>query len=463
MKRWLGAARLNSYAQILPLAWPVFVGQLAVLMYSTIDTVLVARYGALDLAALAVGNAMYTSIFVGLMGVVLAISPFAAQRFGARDLTGVGESLHQAVWLALGLTLLGELLLLWPDPLLALAQPEPAVEAIIRRHLQLLGLALPAAMLFTVYRGFNTAVSRPKAVMGLQLAGLLLKLPLSALLIHGHESLGGWQGMGAPGGALSTALVVWGQLTAGFVLLRRDPHYQPFGIQQGGLHAPRWDLIRQLLRLGLPMGGAIVIEVTGFTFMALFISRLGATPVAGHQLAANLVAMMFMLPMALGNATGALVGQRIGARDPRAAERLGWHGLEFALGCALLLGGAIFLLRGPVLALYTTDAAILAAAAPLLLWVWIFHLGDASQAISASVLRAHHVTVAPMVVYALAIWGVGMGGGYWLAFEQPWPALAGARGFWAAAAAGLVLAALGLVIVQQMVQKALRAEASAAA
>ncbi|MFN5048367.1 MATE family efflux transporter [Roseateles sp.] len=463
MKRWLGAARLNSYAQILPLAWPVFIGQLAVLMYSTIDTVLVARYGALDLAALAVGNAMYTSIFVGLMGVVLAISPFAAQRFGARDLTGVGESLHQAVWLALGLTLLGELLLLWPDPLLALAKPEPAVEAIIRHHLQLLGLALPAAMLFTVYRGFNTAVSRPKAVMGLQLAGLLLKLPLSALLIHGHESLGGWQGMGAPGGALSTALVVWGQLTAGFLLLRRDPHYHPFGIQQGGLHAPRWPLIRQLLRLGLPMGGAIVIEVTGFTFMALFISRLGATPVAGHQLAANLVAMMFRRPRALGTATGALVGQRIGARDPRAAERLGWHGLEFALGCALLLGGAIFLLRGPVLALYTTDAAILAAAAPLLLWVWIFHLGDASQAISASVLRAHHVTVAPMLVYALAIWGVGIGGGYWLAFEQPWPALAGARGFWAAAAAGLVLAALGLVIVQLMVQKALRAEASAAA
>ena len=76
------------------------------------------------------------------------------------------------------------------------------------------------------------------------------------------------------------------------------------------------------------MGASILIEVTGFTFMALFIARLGATAVAGHQLAANLVAMMFMLPMALGNATGALVGQRLGARDPADARRLGWHGME---------------------------------------------------------------------------------------------------------------------------------------
>lgn len=452
----LGAQRLSSLSRILPLAWPVFIGQLAVLAYSTIDTVLVARYGALDLAALAVGNAMYTSIFVGLMGVVLAISPLAAQRYGAKDLAGVGESLHQAVWLALGLTLMGELVLLWPEPLLALARPEPEVEAIIRRHLHLLGLALPAALLFTVYRGFNTAVSRPKAVMALQLGGLALKLPLSALLIHGAA---GWAGLGAPGGALSTALVVWGQLAVGWWLIRHDPHYQPFGLQQGGLHAPRWPMIASLLRLGLPMGMTILIEVTGFTFMALFISRLGTTAVAGHQLAANLVAMMFMLPMALGNATGALVGQRIGARDLDDARRLGWHGLETALGLAALMGGAVFLLRHPVLSLYTQDAAILAAAAPLLLWVWLFHLGDAGQAIAASVLRAHHVTVAPMMVYAFAIWGVGMGGGYWLAFAQPWPSLGGAQGFWAAAAAGLLLATAGLIWVQRLVERAERPQA----
>lgn len=465
MKAALGRRRHGSLSRILPLAWPVFIGQLAVLAYSTIDTLLVARYAALDLAALAVGNAMYTSVFVGLMGVILAVSPVAAQRFGAQDHEGVGDCLHQAAWLALALTLIGELILLFPDPLLALARPEPAVEAIVRRHLHFLGLALPAALLFTAYRGFNTAVSRPKAVMALQVGGLAMKLPLSAALIHGLPALG-LSPMGAPGGALATALVVWSQLLVGLWVLRHDPHYAPFGLQRGGLHPPRPALIGRLLRLGLPMGASILIEVTGFTFMALFISRLGATSVAGHQLAANLVAMMFMLPMALGNATGALVGQRIGARDFADARRLGWHGLEIALAFALLMGGLVFLLRRQVLSLYTPDPLILAAALPLLLWVWLFHVGDACQAIAASVLRAHHVALAPMLVYAVAIWGLGLGGGYWLAFAPPaWlPGFCrGASGFWLAASLGLLMCSAGLVALMAWVHGHEAQESGAAA
>ncbi|MFG6448070.1 MATE family efflux transporter [Roseateles sp. BYS180W] len=458
------ARRWANWQRIAVLAWPVFIGQLAVLSYSTIDTVLVARFGALDLAALAVGNAVYTSVFVGLMGVVLAVSPLAAQRFGAGDSQGVGDSLHQAVWLALALTLLGWLLLLNPEPLLALARPEVQVEAIIRRHLGLLAVALPAALLFTVYRGFNTAVSRPKAVMVLQLGGLALKFPLSLLLIHGAPGLPGalaFEGMGAPGGALSTAIVVWSQLLAGVWLLRHDAHYRPFGLHQGGLHRPNLAALKRLLALGLPMGGSILIEVTGFTFMALFISRFGATAVAGHQLAANLVAMMFMLPMALGNATGALVGQRVGAHDLLDAQRLARHGLELALGLALLLGSTMFLLRLPVLQLYTQDPLIIAAALPLLFWVAVFHLGDAGQALCAAVLRAHHVTLAPMVVYALAIWGVGIGGGYWLAFDAPFKAWSGAQGFWAAATLGLLLTATGLGWVQGAVHRSALKRSSA--
>jgi MATE family multidrug resistance protein len=222
------------------------------------------------------------------------------------------------------------------------------------------------------------------------------------------------------------------------------------------LHPPRPEIIGRLLRLGVPMGASILIEVTGFTFMALFISRLGATPVAGHQLAANLVAMMFMLPMALGNATGALVGQRIGAHDLADARRLGWHGLEIALLLSVLMGGIVFLLRREVLALYTPDPLVQAAALPLLLWLWLFHVGDACQAIAASVLRAHHVALAPMLVYALAIWGLGLGGGYWLAFTPPaWlpEAWRGASGFWLAASLGLLLCTVGLVALMAWVHR----------
>ncbi len=451
---------LDSLRRIAPLAWPVFVGQVAVLAYATIDTMLLARYSAIDLAALSVGTAIFVSVFVGLMSVVMAVSPMAAQLFGAGRRAEAGDQLHQAVWVALAMTLLGEIPLLWPDPFLHLAQAAPEVEAKVRDYLRLLALSLPANLLFAAFRGFNTAVSRPKAIMLMQLVGLLVKVPLSALLIHG-ATFGpgsGWvlPAMGAAGAALATAIVMWWQVGVALLLLRRDPFYARFGLRRGGLHAPRWAAIRRQLRLGLPMGAAVLIEVTGFTFMAIFIARLGATASAGHQLAANLVALMFMMPMALSNATGALVGQRLGARDFADARRLGWHGLQIALLIAMAMGLAAFVWRAQVLGLYTSDAAIIAAALPLLLWVWLFHVADAVQTLAAGVLRAHHIATVPVLIYALSIWGVGIAGGYALAFSaQAWipPWLRGANGFWAAATAGLLAAAIGLTLFLAWVHK----------
>ena len=162
----------HSVQRIVPIAWPVFVGQVAVLGFGTVDTVLVARHSPTDLAALAVGGATYITVFVGLMGMVLAISPIVGQLFGARKLEEAGHQLWQALWLALGLSLLGSALLAFPGPFLALSQASPAVADKVRGYLLMLAFALPASLVFTVYRGFNTAVSRPKVVMALQVGGL---------------------------------------------------------------------------------------------------------------------------------------------------------------------------------------------------------------------------------------------------------------------------------------------------
>ena len=104
-------------------------------------------------------------------------------------------------------------------------------------------------------------------------------------------------------------------------------------------------------------------------------------------------------------------------------------------------------MREQLLGAYTRDAAVVAAALPLLAWVMLFHIGDAGQTLAAFVLRAYHLTVAPMWIYAAALWGVGLGGGYLLAFDVTGltpPALRGARGYWAAMTAGITLAAIAL-------------------
>jgi MATE family multidrug resistance protein len=151
--------------------------------------------------------------------------------------------------------------------------------------------------------------------------------------------------------------------------------------------------------------------------MAIFIARLGTTPVAGHQLAVNLVSMLFMMPLALGNATSTLVAQRIGAGDARDARRLGWHGLLIGCIVATAVSSAVFAARHPVLALYTNDATVIAAALPLVAWMTVFHVADAAQTIAAFVLRAYKITTAPVLIYVAALWGVGLAGGYVLAFN----------------------------------------------
>ncbi len=440
---------LHSLRRIAPLAWPVFIGQIAVLAFATIDTLMAARYAALDLAALAIGGAAYITVFIGLMGVVLAIAPITGQLFGAGRLREAGQQLHQAMWLALGLSVIGCLLLLFPQAFLSLSQASEPVALKVRAHLTALAFALPPALLFTAFRAFNNAVSRPKIAMMLQLCALVLKVPLTALFVFGADLPGvglHLPGLGAPGCGVATAIVMWVQFLVAWSLLKRDPFYARFGLT-ARVSAPHRASLMALLRLGIPMGLSIGIEVAGFTFMAFFISRLGMTPVAGHQIAVNLVSLLFMMPLAIGNATSTLVAQRVGAGDRADARRVGWHGLELGVLIAAVMGGTVFLLRENILGLYTRDAVVVGAALPLLAWLAVFHVADAAQTVAAYVLRAYRVVTAPLVIYAVAIWGVGIGGGFVLAFNigglGP-VSLQGAQGFWAAATAGLVVAAFGM-------------------
>ncbi|MFG6439615.1 MATE family efflux transporter [Roseateles sp. LKC17W] len=436
---------VDSVQRLVPQAWPVLVGQLAVMMFSTVDTLMMGRVGPQDLAALAVGSAAYVTIFVGLMGIVLAVGPIAGRQYGGDDLPGAGQSFVQSQWLAVLLCVPGCLLLWFPDPFIALAHLDATQADKVRAYTRPEAFALPAGLLFTAFRGFSTAISRPKAVMAMQLTGLAAKVPLNAVLVFGWGPI---PAMGVGGCGWATAIAMTAQALVALVLLRRDAFYRPFRVPMLWHTRPDWQALTGLVRLGLPMGGSILVEVTGFTFMAFFIARLGATPVAGHQIAVNLVAMMFMTALALATAAGTLVAQHLGAGQKREARIVGRHAMALAALVAAGLGAVIALARAPIVALYTDNPEAAAAALPLLVWVWFFHLGDALQTVAAYVLRAYQVATLPMVIYVIALWGLGIGGGYVVAFGADGN---GAVGFWQAATAGLLAAALLLSLLLKRV------------
>ena len=429
---------------LLKLAGPLLIGQLAVIAFGVLDTAMTARYSADDLAALAMASAIFISIYVGLTGVISALAPIAGQLFGAKRFSEIGEEVRQATWLALGLSVLGCLILLNADHLLAISQMNAAIEGKAKLYLNILAIGLPASMGMRVLMALHNAVSRPTVITVVQIIGLILKLPLNLLFIYGGLGI---EGMGGPGCAVATVIINWSWLlmTLSFVLF--DRFYKPFKIFTR-FSMPNWHRIWTLLKLGTPIGFSYLIEVTSFTFMSLFIARLGTTALAGHQIVANMGTVIYMVPLSLSIATMTLVSQSIGANKPERAEEIGWSSVFFTTILCICIGIAVWILRVQLLDLYDPPAEVKAFSIPLFLFIAFYQVFDALQITAAFILRAYRIAFWPMVIYAGSLWGVGLGGGYLMGFNvlgNTPEFLQGANGFWAGNSLSLALAACFLL------------------
>lgn len=435
--------------QIYELAWPVLVAQLAVMAYAVVDSAMAGRYGTEDLAAVGIGASIYFSFFVALMGVLLALTPTVAQLSGARRDAEIGEQVRQAMWLALALAVLSVAVFRYPDPLLRLSGAPPAVEAKVRSYLAIAAWGAPAGLAFRLFASYTTAVSRPRVMMALNLFGLALKIPLTWMLVFGH-----WlsPGMGAAGCALATALVSWLICALAWLHVATSDAYRQHHVFSRWSW-PRWHDLKHLLALGLPIGGTFFVDVTAFTFMAILVARLGAVTSAAHQIAANIAAVMYMLPLATATGVGVLVGQAIGAQKFALARSTGLVGM--ALGLTIAGASATVLTIGAerVAAFYTTDDRVRALAARLLVLVAGYHIFDALQAVTVNALRGYKRAVVPLLINAGGMWAIGLAGGIVIGLTDvvTLPALGligplGVRGFWIAAILGMAVATVGIVI-----------------
>ncbi len=427
-------------------AGTVLVGQLAVMAFGVTDTIVAGRYSEHALAALSIGSAIYISVFVALIGVVQSLLPIWAELHGAGRHENLGRSVRQSLYLAAFTMVAGLAALLFAEPVLSWTDVPEALRGDVRAYLAVLALALPPTLLFRMFSTLNQSLGKPKLVTWLQIGALLLKVPLSIWFAFG--------GLGLPsGGAVGCAwasVVVYYLLMGGALwLLRTQSLYSPYSLWQR-MERPDWRAIRQFARLGIPSGLVVMVEVTSFTLMALFIARQGTVASAAHQIASNLAALMYMVPLSLSIATSARVSYWLGAKDAvraRMAIRTGFGlGLSMALGVAAAVG----LARHGIASMYASSPQVIALSATLLAWVALYHLGDATQALCVFVLRCYRVAVAPLVAYCVFLWGVGLAGGYVLAYQGigPWSAQNSPAAFWIASAfaLGLVTIILSLVL-----------------
>lgn len=424
-------------------AGTVLVGQLAVMAFGVADTVIAGRHSDAALAALSVGSALYISVYVGLIGIVQALLPIWAEMLGARQHAALGRSLRQSLYLCALITAVGMGALLFPGPLLRWAEVPALMRGEVERYLLVLAFAFAPSLLFRVYSTFNQSLGKPLLVTWLQVGALALKIPLSIWLVAGGAGI---EPMGAVGCAWATLIVNYLLLALAVLMLRTQDMYRPFCIWQR-MERPDWQQIGRFARLGIPGGLAYLVEVTSFTLMALFIARLGTIATASHQIAASVAAVLYMMPLSMAIACSARVSFWLGAGRPDYARRVVGLALRLTALIAIALA-AIVLVAGKVLAgWYSGNPEIVAMASSLLLWVAFYHVADATQAVCAFLLRCYRITLLPLVLYGVLLWGLGLYGGYLLAYQgfAGRAATQSAGSFWMASTVAIALVAVCLL------------------
>ena len=434
----MSSRRAPQLAALLHIAWPIYVAQLAMMASGLVDTVMAGRLSTLDLAAVGIASSIQVTILMSLASVLFALPPIVAHLHGEARPAEIGWQVHQSLWIALAIGVLAVVLLLNPEPFLALSAMEPAVEAKVRAYLVASSWGVPAILGLRVYMGLFIGIGRPRSVMHVNLAALALKVPLNAVLMHG---LLGMPALGSTGCAAATAAAYWIVIAAAWAWCLSQPAFAPFALVRR-LPRPHWPTLLAFLKLGVPIALTFIADVTAFTFMALFIARLGAQVSAAHQIAANLAVFAFMLPLSLGHAAATLVGQALGAGEPERARQTCLQAMGLGLGISILVSLAYWLGADTIAALYTPDPRGHPLAASLIVLVAAYHLADALQAVAVNALRGYKRTAVPMFIYTACLWGIGLGGGLALGLTDWLGPARGAAGFWIAGAASLGLVAV---------------------
>ena len=430
--------------ELIRLAWPVYIAQIAMMANGVVDTVMAGRLSVVDLAAVGIAASIQVTILMSLTGVLLALPPLIAHLHGAARPAEIGREVQQSLWVSLALCIAAVILLRHPQPFIALAELQPAVEIKVRAYLDDSAWGAPAVFAFRTFFGLLMGIGRPRLVMNFNLAALALKPLLNAVFMYG---LWGLPALGGPGCAVATTVDYWLIAVLAWAWCLGSPDYASLKLRQR-LSMPDWPVIAAFLRLGVPIALTFIADVSAFTFMALFIARLGPVMSAAHQIAANLAAFAFILPLSIGNATAILAGRALGAGDPRRARQMSWRGIRLGLACGLGVSLMFWLGAGSIAALYTADARVRAVAAHLIVLVGCYHLADALQAVAVNALRGYKRSTVPMLIYTTGLWGLGLGGGVALGLTHALGPPRGAAGFWLAAVVslGLVGAAVALYL-----------------
>jgi len=417
---------------LLSLGAPLVAAQLVQVGMAVTDILMAGRLGGLELAAVGLGASLWMPIMLGCTGLMMAVSPMVARARGACQPNRVAAVLNSAVWLALGLALLATPAAHEVNRLLAWVGVDTPVQDLAGRYAQTLAWTMPALCFYLPLRFLCEGLGDTRPIMFIQIVALVVNGVGNYVLMFGHF---GFPRLGAIGAAWSTVCVLW--LDFALVLL--------YVHRTGRLRVSRRFNLKgqlELLRIGLPIAGATLLETGLFSAVALLMGKISTLAVAAHQVALNFAALTFMVPLGLSMAVTVRVGHAAGAGRLSEARSRGFAGIGVAALVMVFAAAAIWFFAAEIARFYSTDPGVAELASQLLVVAALFQMSDGIQVGALGALRGLHDTFRPMLITLVAYWFVGLPSAYWLAFRTS----LGAVGLWIGLTLGLSVAAVLLVL-----------------
>lgn len=423
------------------LALPIALTQLGQIAMMTSDLALIGRLGDKAVAAAALAHTVIFTVFVIGMGIVSAVTPLAAQYFGARQPRMVRRALRVGLWATIILGVPLTLAQYWGGDLLrALGQSRESAD-LAQRYLHGMAWCIVPSWFFMALRNFMGAVNRPEPGLWITLAAIPANTLLAYALIYGAFGLPRLDLLGA---GLATTIVNVGMcIAAVWVCYARRP-FRKYRIL-GRFWRPDWPLTKQLIIVGAPMSGSFSLEYGVFAAAAQLMGWIGTAALAAHQIALQIAAVMFMVPFGISMAATVRVGHAAGRGDAAATRRAGFMaialGVVFMAAMTLIVAATRNVLPLLFLGSEAPDPQTAALAASLLLLGASFFIADGVQTVAAGSLRGLNDTRVPLVFAAVSFWLIGFTGCWLFGFTLG----LGAYGIWIGLSLGIAVYAVLLI------------------
>lgn len=430
----------KTYAQhfraILTLGLPLVGSQLAQFAITLTDAVMLGWYDVNALAAEIVGGGIWFVLFILGDGFALAVMPLVAQALAIGDGRLPRRITRMALWLSTLFALACTPIFLFSEPLMRALGQEPVVADLAGQYLAIRGWGLMPAIWVVVLQSHLSALERTKVVLWVTLGAVVLNALANYALIFGNF---GAPEMGIRGAAYASLMVHVASFAGmAIYLMRALPEEALFA----RIWRPDWEVFWSVFRLGWPIGLTHLAEVGLFVASSIMMGWIGAVELAAHGIALQIASVVFMVHLGLASAGTVRAGNAVGRRDQLGLRRGALVLLAMSGAVSVVTIIAFLAIPEPLLGMFLSPddpdrVAVLAIGVSLLSAAALFQLVDAAQVIALGLLRGLSDTRVPMIIAAVAYWGVGMPVAYVLGFVLNM----GGIGIWLGLAAGLAIAA----------------------